>query len=78
MMEQDDAAPSEQEINAALDQYHAWLADHYKQEGELNKAIDLATQKALTESPHSTGKVFFWLTQNDPALIYDVDDLFKH
>tara|TARA_B100001146_G_scaffold216043_1_gene219031 strand:- start:255 stop:491 length:237 start_codon:yes stop_codon:yes gene_type:complete len=78
MTEDSTAAPSEQEISAALDQYHAWLADHYEQAGELDEAITLATEKALTLHPHSTGKVFFWLTQNDPALIYDVDDSFKH
>lgn len=73
MLESDEYQPTEDEITEVLEQYQQWLHDGYDQFQDKEEAIDKATALALNHDVDS-GKIFFWITQNDSALIYDKDD----
>lgn len=75
MSESDEYQPSEDEITEVLDQYQQWLHDGYDQLQDKEEAIDKATNLALNHE--ESGKVFFWIIQNDSSLIYDKDDTIK-
>ncbi len=72
MEDPEEYTPTEEEIAEVLEQYQEWLHDVYSEFQDKDEAIDKATDLALNHT--SSGKVFFWISQNDSALIYDKDD----
>lgn len=69
--ETDNYVPTDAEIEEALTIYNEWLGEAYSTHNDKDLAIAAATEQIRTHS--GAHKTFFWIAENNAALIYDVD-----
>lgn len=65
-------APTEADIDEALDVYEQWLTDAFYMTGDKEVAIEKVTT-SFNDAPNET---FTWVAANKPDLIYDIDEAF--
>ena len=68
---EDNWTPSENEIDEALSLYDSWLAEAFKIKGSRDEAFHAVNQSF---NEHPIKPIFFWITENTPDRLYDIDE----